>query len=189
MNGYWCYFLRKFSPEYCKSILERSKKYDFSPGVVGSFELLTDVRRSKIKFIPSDDPEFRDVFDALWLMALDANRSFFNFHISKLDFIQITEYHESDRGEYKKHHDVFWLNKDPVFHRKISCSIQLSDETSYKGGDLVFEELFDEEPKPEDIRSQGTAVFFPSFVYHRVNPVTQGTRYSLVAWFDGPKWR
>jgi hypothetical protein len=24
---------------------------------------------------------------------------------------------------------------------------------------------------------------------HQANPVTKGTRYSLTAWFDGPKWR
>jgi hypothetical protein len=24
---------------------------------------------------------------------------------------------------------------------------------------------------------------------HKAEPVTRGTRYSLAAWFDGPKWR
>lgn len=189
MNGYWCYFLKKLSPEYCKDILDRSKAYDFFPGVIGSSELDTTVRRSNIKFIQSSDTRFKDVFDLLWLMAIDANKNFFNFHISKLDFIQIAEYDHINQGEYKRHHDVFWLNNDPVYHRKISCSIQLSDGASYTGGDLLLEDLHAEEPSAADIREQGTALFFPSFVLHKVNPVITGKRYSLVAWFDGPKWR
>ena len=38
-------------------------------------------------------------------------------------------------------------------------------------------------------RGQGTAVIFPSFVLHRVTPVTQGTRWSLTLWSHGPAFR
>ncbi|BCU99421.1 MAG: hypothetical protein CM15mV27_1400 [Caudoviricetes sp.] len=31
-------------------------------------------------------------------------------------------------------------------------------------------------------KPKGSIVVFPSFVYHRVIPVTKGTRYSLVCW-------
>jgi PKHD-type hydroxylase len=37
-----------------------------------------------------------------------------------------------------------------------------------------------------EVRQIGTAVIFPSHLYHRVTPVTAGTRRSLVAWFVGP---
>ena len=33
---------------------------------------------------------------------------------------------------------------------------------------------------------EGSIIVFPSFINHRVAPVTKGTRYSLVAWFVGP---
>ena len=36
---------------------------------------------------------------------------------------------------------------------------------------------------------QGQAVFFASFIKHRVAPVTRGVRKSLVMWFGGPPLR
>ena len=189
MNGLWCYFLKRWSPEYCQDILDRTKKIDFQNGVVGNSVYDEKIRRSRIKFLQSSDPLFKDVFNDLWIMALDANKTFFNFHLTKLDFIQLTEYKAEYQGEYKKHHDVFWVNNDPIYHRKLSCTIQLSSPNSYEGGEMSLEDIDSELPKAEDVRQQGTVLFFPSFIPHKVNPVTRGTRYSLVAWFDGPKWR
>ena len=34
----------------------------------------------------------------------------------------------------------------------------------------------------KEIRPKGSMVIFPSFVWHRVKPVTKGSRYSLVIW-------
>ncbi len=36
---------------------------------------------------------------------------------------------------------------------------------------------------------KGRMIFFPSFLIHRVAPVTQGIRRSLVIWVTGPKFR
>jgi predicted 2-oxoglutarate/Fe(II)-dependent dioxygenase YbiX len=44
-------------------------------------------------------------------------------------------------------------------------------------------------PIDPDVKEQGTFAFFPSMMRHRANPVTRGTRYSIAAWFEGPKWR
>ena len=41
----------------------------------------------------------------------------------------------------------------------------------------------------KEIRPRGSIVVFPSFVWHRVKPVTSGTRYSLVIWNLGYPWR
>ena len=65
---------------------------------------------------------------------------------------------------------------------------QLSDPSDYKGGELEFSF-----PTPEnrnissikEIITQGSIVVFPSFIWHRVKPVTEGTRYSLVIWSIG----
>ena len=32
--------------------------------------------------------------------------------------------------------DVFWINKDPIYHRKLSCIIQLTDPNEYEGGEF-----------------------------------------------------
>lgn len=189
MNGMWGYFMRKWSPEYCAEIIKKSEKYDWETGVVGNSQVDYNIRKSRVKFIQSDNPDFKDMFNDLWLMAIQANQQFFNFHITRLNFIQIGEYDSSIQGEYKKHHDVFWVNNDLSYHRKLSCSIQLSDPNDYIGGDLILDLDGFETPSASDLRQQGTVIFFPSFIPHQVTPVVYGKRHSLVAWFEGPKWR
>jgi hypothetical protein len=72
--------------------------------------------------------------------------------------------------------------------RKISLTLTLSDPKEYEGGDLQFKLRNTEKDKItfiKETREKGTLVFFPSFVWHRVTPVTSGTRYSLVLWSAG----
>lgn len=191
MNGEWCIFQRRWSPAFCDSIIERSKKYPFDSATIGvaGTEVVESYRKSKIKFIYSNNYEFKDVFDDLWQMAISANHDFFNFHITKLDAFQLTEYDAVYSGEYKQHRDVFWMNNDPRYHRKLSCVVQLTNQLDYTDGNLELLELEGQYPDQEIVKPQGSATFFPAFTLHRVTPVTFGKRYSLVAWFDGPKWR
>ena len=192
MRGEWCYFGKYFTPEQCKQILEDSLQIpaqDAKLGVAGMNDYqANDYRKSKIRFIQKENhPQFHWLFDELWKMGSQANHDWFNFHITNLSFIQLAEYDASYQGEYKKHHDVFWINNDK-YHRKLTCVIQLTDPSEYEGGDL---ELFDlnEYPNKEELRQQGTAIFFPSFIPHQAHPVTKGTRYSLAVWFEGDKWK
>ena len=64
--------------------------------------------------------------------------------------------------------------------RKISLVVFLSDTKDYDGGDFEFQE---EAKIPAE---KGSILIFPSFLSHRVTPVTRGLRYSLVNWFIGP---
>lgn len=32
---------------------------------------------------------------------------------------------------------------------------------------------------------KGTVIVFPSFVWHKINPIKKGVRYSLVSWIIG----
>jgi PKHD-type hydroxylase len=81
------------------------------------------------------------------------------------------------------------MNGDPHFHRKLTCVIQLTDPTTYEGGDFEMYDLSQNAPDKEEIRQQGTAIFLPSFISHAALPVTEGTRHSLAVWMEGPKWR
>jgi PKHD-type hydroxylase len=47
----------------------------------------------------------------------------------------------------------------------------------------------DEIKKITEIREKGSVIVFPSFIWHRVTPVTAGTRYSLVNWNLGFPFR
>lgn len=191
MRGEWCYFKSHFSPEVCNRILEiglKIKSDDAKIGVEGK-ETDTEGRRSKIRFIKKGiHTELDWLFDDMWKLALWANDDWFQFHLSKISYIQLAEYDESYKGEYKKHHDVFWINNDPVYHRKLTAVIQLTDPSTYEGGNFEMYGLT-HYPNKEEIREQGTVFFLPSFLEHAATPVTKGTRYSLACWFDGPKWR
>jgi PKHD-type hydroxylase len=191
MKGEWCYFKSYFDKNTCNEILEKAKLIETQDAVLGlnnDPQVNFEYRRSKVRFLNSDDWRFKDLFTDLWKTAIMANRDFFNFHITKLDFVQLAEYDASYQGEYKEHHDVFWLNNDPDYHRKMTAVIQLSDPNDYEGGDLVVTETVTP-PGPTEFRDQGTIIFFPSFLRHKATPVIRGTRYSIAAWFEGPKWR
>ena len=73
--------------------------------------------------------------------------------------------------------------------RKLSMTVCLSDEKDYKGGEFEFQPRSEDDPNPsiecKEVRQKGSIVVFPSFVWHRVKPVTEGTRYSLVMWSLG----
>ena len=53
--------------------------------------------------------------------------------------------------------------------------------SDFEGGE--FEISLDEASKDNDMKlDKGSIIVFPSFIEHRVKPVTKGTRYSLVMW-------
>jgi PKHD-type hydroxylase len=191
MKGEWCYYKEYFPKDTCKYIIEEGLKLpvqDGKLGVDGTLITNSNWRKSKVRFIQKTDPNFAFLFESVWKMAIQANDEWFGFHISKLDYIQLAEYDSEYLGEYKKHHDVFWMNNDPYYHRKLTAVVQLTDPTEYEGGDLELCNPI-QSPNVEEVRTQGTAFFFPSFLEHQATTVTKGTRYSLACWFDGPKWR
>jgi len=193
MIGEWCFFKSALSDELCDQIIKLGMtlpSQSAKMGVDTKKPLVDDkYRRSNIRFIQKPDIRFQFLFDLVWKYVLIANDDFFHFHITKLDYIQLAEYDGNERGEYKKHHDVFWINNDPKYHRKLSMVIQLSDPNDYKGGDLELYDLCLSAPPKDDLKQRGSVIIFPSFITHAALPVTEGKRYSLAVWFDGPKWR
>lgn len=191
MRGEWCYFKSYLPADICNQIVETALRREPNEGQIGTNDGVKaddSFRRSSIRFVQKDDAELGFLFNDLWKLAIRANHDWFDVHISKLDYYQIAEYDSARRGEYKTHHDIFYMNGDPIYHRKLSCVIQLSDPAVYEGGDLTFEQV-QAYPDAAELKQQGTVIFFPSFVRHAAQPVTEGKRYSIAAWFDGPKWR
>ncbi len=159
---------------------------DYGPriaeGMLGSGSTDPSIRRSQTYFFSYTD-EHRWLYERIWSAAEQCNRHFFCVDISGIEGnIQLARYDSSDEGFYNWHTDFAGIAPG----RKISVSIQLSDPDSYDGGDLEL--LFREQPLKLD-RARGALVAFPSFMLHRVTPVTRGTRWSLVAWVTGPRWR
>ena len=69
--------------------------------------------------------------------------------------------------------------------RECTCLLNCSEEP-YEGGDLCL--FRDKEIKIENF-NPGTAIVFPSFINHKVEKITSGSRASLAIWMNGPKFR
>lgn len=103
-------------------------------------------------------------------LAQELNRRFFCAHLSRIEGnIQLARYDGSEQGFYDWHTD-FSRNAQ---RRKISVSIQLSRPEDYEGGDLEL--FFGRQPHKCD-KDRGDFIASPSFMLHRVTPVTRGTR-------------
>ena len=70
--------------------------------------------------------------------------------------------------------------------RKLCFILQLSDPTSYEGGDI---DLHNTPTDTEGFRRQGTLVVFPGYWLHKISKVTKGTRHSVVGWVHGHSFR
>lgn len=138
-----------------------------------------DIRRSEIRWMTHN----QWALDTLHWYAKEANRKAFNVDLDKVADIQYTQYFATDEGHYDWHHDIHW-NNDAGYDRKLSITICLTDPDDYEGGDFEFNEC-GSPPRP----NPGDVLVFPSYLRHRVTPVTRGTRTSIVAWFEGPRWR
>jgi predicted 2-oxoglutarate/Fe(II)-dependent dioxygenase YbiX len=142
----------------------------------------TGIRRSQIVFLSNLD-RYRWLYARIWEAAQECNRKFFCVDIHGIEGnVQLARYDSSDSGFYTWHTDF----ADLAPQRKISISVQLSRPEDYEGGDLEL--LFQSEPY-KVARTRGAFIAFPSFALHRVTPVTRGTRWSLVAWVTGRRWR
>jgi len=145
---------------------------------LGDGEVNKTKRRSKIFWLPKTD-EFLEIYKLFHKLIGDCNSDFFKFNLTEItEHIQYTVYNSDEQGYYDWHID---MGPDKA-RRKLSLVCQLSDPTEYEGGELQINT--GEIIIPE--KEKGTVIIFPSYLLHRVTPVTKGTRRSLVLWIEGP---
>jgi PKHD-type hydroxylase len=112
-----------------------------------------------------------------------ANKSAgWNYSLTEVQPVQIGRY--VDGGHYAYHKDAELPNNQKI-SRKLSAVLFLSDPKDYEGGVFEFEDLEGQIDK----MSQGSIIVFPSYVKHRVTPVTSGERYTAVCWALGPAFK
>lgn len=137
------------------------------------------IRRSQILWLRSDHHQW--AIDRLWDVAVEANRTY-QYKIDRFQGpVQLAIYDEKNQGFYRWHMDIAPRSTT----RKISITMPLNEPSEYEGGNLEFNGAGVPNRVPQQ---QGTVITFPSFILHRVTPVTKGTRYSMVAWITGPPW-
>ncbi len=139
------------------------------------------LRKSAVMFIENTQ-ENDWIYQKLAGLAMNCNNERYWFDL--LGFhqeLQLTRYAEGDFFDW--HLD---FGAGDISARKLSMTIQLSDPDTYEGGDLQFMINQNIVTAP---REKGTIVIFPSFIMHRVTPITKGIRQSIVGWVSGPPYR
>ncbi len=140
-----------------------------------------DLRKSSVMFI-DNTAENEWIYNKLASLAINCNNERYWFDL--LGFhqeLQLTRYTEGDFFDW--HLD---FGAGGISARKLSMTVQLSDPDDYEGGDLQF---MINQKIVNAPREKGTIVIFPSFIIHRVTPITKGTRQSIVGWVSGPPFR
>jgi PKHD-type hydroxylase len=182
LNWYW--FERGFSIDEINRTHALAEHFRYEDAItLGTATPTDEIRKSRIKWISNSHNEARWLYTKMLDFAKTANANLWNFDlISSPESIQYTEYREGG-GHYGYHLDI---GQGSASHRKVSLIVQLSDPSEYDGGDFEILRGMNPEKLPN---TQGAVILFPSYMLHRVTPVTRGIRRSLVLWVGGSAFR
>ena len=202
LNYYW-YFTKALPIGFCNKILKLGKSKKAKQAVTANIkkdqslskqemETLKVKRNSKVVWLDE-----RWIYDKIQPFVHTANRNAgWNFEWDWSEPAQFTQY---KKGMYYNWHidslDEPYINEGPLQGkiRKLTSVLVLSNPNEYKGGELEFQ-FQAEDPQFNKVRKikvanevapKGSIIVFPSFVWHRVKPVTKGVRYSMPTWHLG----
>jgi len=206
-NFYW-YFTAALPIKFCDDVIEyglQKKEQLGATGLVGNKKLnkkeiknLKHQRNSDVVWL-NDTWIYKEI---LPYVDIANKKAGWNFQWDSSEDIQFTKYKlnqhydwhcDSWKGPYNMP-NTFRHNKI----RKLSMTCQLTDGSEYKGGELEFDSRDYDPPmrneakhvmKAKEILPKGSIIVFPSFVWHRVKPVSKGCRYSLVLWNLGDSFK
>ena len=186
----YVYWDNLFSDEELDKICELSSELEMKDGV--TLGDTTNYRISKNNFHRLNENN-QWIFDRLNGLINHVNIEFFNYDLNGYDFYQYSEYHANLDGQYKYHFDMsvggnnIYKPDATIETRKLSLALLLNEpEVDFKGGQFSFKSGEDDTIVES---KRGRIYFFPSYVLHKVFPVTEGIRKSLVVWVTGPKFR
>lgn len=120
-------------------------------------------------------------------IGLDANANFYAFDIrgsnqsEALRYLAPAEGEAKPGGHYNGHIDVFISPGSRAPTRKLTVLALLNDD--FEGGRFF---ISDGDHRKYPLGKAGDVLVFPSFLVHGVEPVTKGTRWSVVGWLVGP---
>jgi len=181
----WASYENVFSDEEVARIISHTDNIEVERGLVvekgEQFEF--DGRRSDISWL-LPTPETQWLYKKLTDAILGVNSNNFNFNLTGIEPLQFSSYKADELGHYGKHKDI--LPRDAIgTNRKLSFTLQLSEPSTYEGGDIVMLDAANDGYE-YTTRTKGSMIFFPSNQMHAVTPVTRGIRQSLVGWVVGP---
>ena len=209
MSNYYWYFKSALTPKFCDDVIAYANEQKEVMARTGGYlnkklnkqEVLDLKRKRNSDLVWLSEPW---IYKEIHPYVHEANRlAGWNFEWDWTESCQFTKYKLNQY--YDWHCDSFGKIFDSPNDinvngkiRKLSMTCQLTDGSEYQGGELEFDfrnydpNMRDESKhlrKANEILSKGSIIVFPSDVWHRVKPVTSGTRYSLVAWHLGRPFR
>ena len=137
-------------------------------------------RNTTVRFAPAED------WFAYMLYGLGVHANMhckWGFEINSRESVQFAHYGPGQH--YDWHVDTFLLSPGTTFDRKVTVVCLMSDTSEFEGGELWLKFL-GEYTGP---LVKGSVIAFPSFVEHRVTPVTSGLRATATMWLTGPKFK
>jgi PKHD-type hydroxylase len=184
-SAYWEGFLTDAELNYLINVNNWSNA---APAQIGSDNNITtnqNIRSTKISWLEPSN-ENKDIWNKLAKVIAEVNSRYFHFDLTGFyEPIQLGVYTAEDNGHYDWHIDAFTGNKSTP--RKLSMVLMLSDPSDFEGGELLLKSNNDNYTSLNMVK--GRAWFFPSYMLHKVTPVTRGTRKTIVLWVGGPAFK
>jgi|TARA_X000001388_G_scaffold23776_1_gene16257 PKHD-type hydroxylase len=207
LKEHYVVFPKAFTKKFCEEVIKFGNMQRDSVALIGGQTHINDLSKKEKNNLQKARYSNIAWLDDRWIykeilpfIKKGNERGGWNFDLDISESIQFTKYNINQH--YGWHCDSFlnpFDNPNAPSHygkiRKLSATISLSDPSSYSGGELEFNFNEPNRSKKQNIRQckevlpQGAIVIFPSFVYHRVLPVTKGVRYSLVLWTIGHPYK
>jgi len=193
IRPYYVYQKAVFPPDFCDKVIAEGEKLPHqATGTVGMFEGEredTSIRSTELTFFPQE-PAYSWLYDYILQFINAANTKYWHFKLSAVEPVQYGVYNS---GQYyhwhvDQHPYPYKDGANKGLTRKLSYTMQLTDGDEYEGGDFELKDPGEENKliKIDGIRARGSVIIFPSFITHRVTPVTKGVRRSMVGWIVGP---
>jgi PKHD-type hydroxylase len=171
-----------FTHREIKDIISIGEDYAQNDATIDNGRTEDMIRQSKVAWI-NNNSRTNWLYDRMAFIARELNGQFFDLDLyGFVEDFQYTVYGDSG-DHYTWHMDKGRIGSSP---RKLSLVLQLSDPSEYEGGDL---EIFTSANPIVLEKKKGIIHAFPSYVVHRVTPVTRGVRKTLVIWVAGPKFK
>jgi PKHD-type hydroxylase len=173
----WVY-IEKIPSEICDIIVNDFKDREYNYGMIGIGTNYVNKKHRFVKTIPV--PEDHWSLGILCYFGFDSNIVNFKYNITHLKFTNFLTYQTG--MFYSPHNDVSPDTNDSTHQRKLTVILQLSDDSDYKGGNIIlYHDL-----KPYIMpRKKGSIIVFDSSATHCVSKITEGTRHSLCGWICG----
>lgn len=171
-----------FSAEECKEFIKYCENHEVVNSNMQWGDKKQYQRDTDISWIYPNEQN-KHLFEKVADFIAKMNNSKFNYDL--YGYMRAFQYGVYNKGQgYDWHQD---LGKDNISTRKLTISIQLSSPKEYEGGELEFFRSDDVHARFD--KTLGSIAIFPSWIMHRVTPVTKGIRKSLVYWVEGPPFR